>query len=336
MGTAFSAIGFSFVLRCLINQFVTIVSSRLKHDESEKYEKAASSELKFGVFEFALIRSAHLGLCQAAGYAISVAMYTPTCGVTAQLVWTLCMCWLLLFPVGFTLYLGCNLWISRTNKEIKFRRKKNVGSWSAYLLKVYKAEASHYEFCRPSVIHYCAKCFFAFSGAFLLLLAISSASSTSHEELEIQILLLFVVGFFCLLISYFISLKLGRLLVVSITNILGSHLAKKFTILENGAVEEHDKMLPISRTLSQSLLVGLVSCMAWVQAKVEAILSPSNLWDLRHRGKWVKTNELKVFYSESNDRGIQYALFITVKNVIVGIILADNPPLVDAASKVIN
>ena len=76
--------------------------------------------------------------------------------------------------------------------------------------------------------------------------------------------------------------------------------------------------------------------MAWVQAKVEAILSPSNLWDLRHRGKWVKTNELKVFYSESNDRGIQYALFITVKNVIVGIILADNPPLVDAASKVIN
>ena len=335
VGTAISAIGFSFVLRCLINKFMTVLSSRLKHDESEKHEEAASPELKFGVFEFALIRSAHLGLCQAAGYAISVAMYTPTCGVTARLVWTLCICWLLLFPIGFTLYLGCNLWISLTNKDIKFKRKKNFGSWSAYFLKVYKAEASHYEFCRPSVIHYCAKCFFAFSGAFFLLFAISFASSTSREELELQILLLFVVGFFCLYVSYSISFKLGRLLVVSITNILGSHLAKKFTILENGAIEEQDTMLPKSRTFCQSLLVCLVSCMAWVQAKVEAILSPSNLWALRHRGKWVKTNALKVFYSELNDRGIQFALFITVKNVIVGIILADDPPLVDSASKVL-
>ena len=43
---------------------------------------------------------------------------------------------------------------------------------------------------------------------------------------------------------------------------------------------------------------------------------------------------MKIFYTDLNDRGIYFAVFLTVKNVIIGVVLADKPPLLDSAQKV--
>uniref|UniRef100_A0A6T8A0N1 Tyrosine-protein kinase ephrin type A/B receptor-like domain-containing protein n=1 Tax=Cryptomonas curvata TaxID=233186 RepID=A0A6T8A0N1_9CRYP len=327
VGTAVTVIGASFILRALVNLIMTYASSKSEDDET------SSSGLGFGVFEYAVVKTAHLGLCQASGYAISTAMYSPTCGSSAQLVWALALCWLLSFPVGFTLYLGYKMTKSKSNKGIKFARKKHAGSWSAYFKKIFRAEGSHDRFCRPHVIHYSLKIFFGFSGALLLFLAISFVSDPNNDI--VRTILLFVFGFISLIIAATLSYKPGRNVVVFLTNILAHHVGKRFTIVEGNAVveqnrdytETHSIVLKVYRIL----LAFFVSCMAWIQAKIEVILDPSMLWALRHRGKWVKKDELKVFYSELNDRAIYFAVFLMIKNVIIGITLADN--LVDSLRK---
>ena len=65
VGTAVTIIGASFILRILVNLFM---------------------KLEFGAFEYPVIKTVHLGLCQAAGYVVAVAMYTPICGKDSQLV----------------------------------------------------------------------------------------------------------------------------------------------------------------------------------------------------------------------------------------------------------
>jgi hypothetical protein len=328
VGTAVTVIGASFVLRALVNMIMTYASSKSEDDE------ISSSSLGFGVFEYAVVKTAHLGLCQASGYAISTAMYTPTCGSSAQLVWALALCWLLSFPIGFTVYLGYKMAKSKSSKGIKFARKKHAGSWSAYFKNVLRAEASHVRFCRPHIIHYSLKIFFGFSGALLLFLAISFVSDPTNDL--VRTILLFVFGFVSLIIAGTLSYTPGRKAVVFLTNILAYHVGKRFIIVEGNAVVEQNREYAETHNIVfkfyRLLLAVFVSCMAWIQAKIEAIFDPNMLWALRHRGKWVKKDELKIFYSELNDRAIYFAVFLMIKNVIIGITLADN--LVDSLRKV--
>jgi hypothetical protein len=335
VGTAVTVIGGSFVLRCLLNILIAFIT--LIYSPTDALEESSPSQFRFGSFEFALVRSAHLGLCQAAGYSIAIAMNTPTCGASEKMIWALCMCWLLSFPVGFTIYVGYKLWLSLRSDSIKFSRKKDSGSWSAYFRKIYVAEGSPNRFCRPSVIHYSVKSFFAISGAFLLLLGISFASDSRQVEPgngSLQIILLFAFGCLSLFLSFMISFSLGRRIVVTITNVLAYHLAKSFVTAKSGSVTEIAIDPPKYSVFHHSILSNLVCFMSWIQAKIETMFNPLNLWDLRHRGKWVKKNEMKVFYSELNDRGLYFAVFLLMKNVIIGIMLADNAPLVDYIRKV--
>ena len=270
---------------------------------------------------------------QAAGYAIAVAIYTPTCGPDSQLVWALAMCWLLAVPVCFTFYMIYKLTVSKATKEIRFQRKKHAGSWLAYISKIYKAEGSQEEFCRPHIVHYVIKMFLGLTGALLLFVAISLVPNPSSNV--VQTVLLFVFGFISLLAAILMSYMPGRRVVVALTNIISSHLGKNFIIVKGGAVLE-------VKTKPNSCLFGccawtasiFVSCAAWIQAKVETMFDPANLWSLSHRGKWVKKDALKVYYSELNDRGIYFAVFLMIKNVLIGITLADSPSLVGTVQKV--
>jgi hypothetical protein len=328
VGTAVTVIGASFILRALVNLIMTYTSSKSEDEE------VSSSGLGFGAFEYAVVKTAHLGLCQASGYAISTAMYSPTCGTSAQLVWALALCWLLSFPIGFTVYLGYKMTKSKSSKGIKFARKKHAGSWSSYFKNIYRAEGSHDRFCRPHIIHYSLKIFLGFSGALLLFLAISFVSDPS-SDLK-RTILLFVFGFVLLIIAGTLSYRPGRHVVVFLTNILAYHVRKHFIIIEGNAVVEKDFDYPETYNIIfksyRAFLAIFVSCMAWIQAKIEVIVDPNLLWALRHRGKWVKKDELKIFYSELNDRAIYFAVFLMIKNVIIGITLADN--LVDSLHKV--
>ena len=82
VGTAVTIIGASFILRILVNLLLKYVISSGKDDEGS----ATMGGLEFGAFEYAVIKTVHLGLCQAAGYVVAVAMYTPICGKDSQLV----------------------------------------------------------------------------------------------------------------------------------------------------------------------------------------------------------------------------------------------------------
>ena len=332
VGTAVTVLGASSLLRLLVNFIMKRVSPKEEEDN-----EASSTGLGFGAFEYAVIRAAHLGLCQAGGYAIAVAMYTPTCGVDSRLVWALAMCWLLSFPVGFTLYMAFKLNRSRADKEIKFSRKKHAGSWGAYFSKIHRAESSHGNFCRPHVIHYILKIFLALAGALLIFLAISFVSDPSNSVL--QTVLLFVFGFISLILAMTISRRPGRKLVVYLTNIFAAHLGKKFVMVEGDAVMEENIVASSEGVFSlvcYPFISAFVLVGAWIQAKVDVMLDPLNIWNLSHRGKWIKKDELKVFYSELNDRGIYFSIFLMIKNVIIGITLADSPSLVGALQKVIS
>ena len=82
VGTAVTIIGASFILRILVNLFMKYVVSSGKENEGS----ATVTGLEFGAFEYPVIKTVHLGLCQAAGYVVAVAMYTPICGKDSQLV----------------------------------------------------------------------------------------------------------------------------------------------------------------------------------------------------------------------------------------------------------
>ena len=296
---------------------------------------ATMGGLEFGAFEYAVIKTVHLGLCQAAGYAVAVAMYTPICGENSQLVWTLAVCWILSIPVGFTLYLIYKLTISKQEKAIKFSRRKHAGSWSAYLSRIYQARSSPDRFCKPHIVHYLIKIFLALCGALFVFVAISFVSEPGSSIA--RIVLLFVFGFICLALAATLSLSPGRKLVVSLTNMMASCIGKEFVMEEGGGIiENHVEISNLNTCVSRIsffLISTFVSTGSWIQGKVEAMLDPDNLWDLSHRGKWVKKDALKSFYSDLSDRGIYFAVFQIIKNVIIGITLADSPTLVSDIPK---
>ena len=329
VGTAVTVIGGSFLLRSLVN---LIMMALLKSEDDEQL----NSKLGFGAFEYAVVKAAHLGLCQAAGFAISVAMYSPACGPSAHLLWSLSICWLLSFPVGFTVNLAYNMAKSVSQDEIKFIRRKGAGSWSVYIGKIYMAEGDNERFCRPHIIHHSLKVFFGFSGALLLFVGISLVPNPNNNLA--RTVLLFAFGFMLLVIACTFSCRPGRMVVVFLTNICAHHVEKRFLMIEGDIVVEQKCKSPPTHCVVYRVyrlsLAAFISCMAWIQAKLEAIFDPSNVWALRHRGKWVKKNNLKIFYSELNDRGIYFAVFLMIKNVLIGIILTENPPLVDPIYKV--
>ena len=296
---------------------------------------ATMGGLEFGAFEYAVIKTVHLGLCQAAGYAVAVAMYTPICGKNSQLVWTLAVCWILSIPVGFTLYLIYKLTISKQEKAIKFSRRKHAGSWSAYLSRIYQARSSPDRFCKPHIVHYLIKIFLALCGALFVFVAISFVSEPGSSIA--RIVLLFVFGFICLALAATLSLSPGRKLVVSLTNMMASCIGKEFVMEEGGGIiENHVEISNLNTCVSRIsffFISTFVSTGSWIQGKVEAMLDPDNLWDLSHRGKWVKKDALKSFYSDLSDRGIYFAVFQIIKNVIIGITLADSPVLVSDVPK---
>ena len=333
VGTSMTVLGGSFFLRNIVNAAMQYTSSS---DNSDQGAAAYHQGLGFGVFEYAVIKTVHLGLCQAAGCAISVALYTPVCGPASQLIWALAMCWLLSVPVTFTLYLVYKLAIAKASKEIRFYKKMRAGSWIAYFSEIWNAEGSSYLFCRPHIVHYLIKVFFAVAGALLLFLAVSFASDPTKSVF--QTVFFFVIGSSLLVFASTLSCRPGRKLVVSLTNVIAAHLEKRFVMLKGGAIveERHQLSLPncFCTKVCSRAVSAIIFCFAWIQAKVEAILDPYNIWILSHRGRWVKKNELKVYYTELNDRGIFFALFVIIKNVIIGITTADSPSLVGPVQKV--
>ena len=189
---------------------------------------------------------------------------------------------------------------------------------------------------RPHIVHYVIKMFLGLLGALLLFLAISFVSNPKTSL--VQTVLLFIFGFVLLSLAALTSHRPGRRVVIAVTNVISAHLGKKFIMVESDAVIEIERKLSVTDSYSfhcSSLLISsIVTCSAWMLAKLEVLLDPDNLWQLSHRGRWVKKDELKIYYSELNDRGIFFAVFLIIKNVIVGITLADSPSLVGAVQKV--
>ena len=63
VGTAVTVIGASSILRVIVNAVKKAVMARaIEEEEGDTAESPAG--LGFGVFEYAVIKTAHLGLCQ--------------------------------------------------------------------------------------------------------------------------------------------------------------------------------------------------------------------------------------------------------------------------------
>jgi hypothetical protein len=294
--------------------------------------------LGLGVFEFSIIKVSHLGLCQAAGFAMAVAVGRLACKNASSALWALSIFWLLSFPVGFTLFLINKLHKAISQKDIRFSRKTNGGSWTIYFGHIRAAKGLPERFCRPEVTHIIFKLLLALGGALSIFLAISAA--TDPDRKTSRVVLLFVFGFLMLLVARFVSKRTGRRLVLLWTNVLASYCGNRFEMLEGGAVVQR-KVQRVSYV--QKLVIRVtwwpmmcfIWTMAWIQAKLEAMVDPDHLWELRHRGKWTKEDSLKTFYGEYNDRGAYFAVFLMIKNILLGMVLADNPSMVQGIRKVV-
>jgi hypothetical protein len=322
----------SFLLRLILDNALPWIVRLFTGSDAE------ITSFNFGAFEYFMIKAGHLGLCQAAGFAFSAAKSTTACGHIVSTLWALAICWLLSFPLGFTCFLAYKLTKSLATNQITFRRKENSGSWSVYFSKVRNANGSAQYFCVPNIIHYCSKFMLSVCGFTCILLGLSFASNSNDAHGKARVVLLFLAGIIALIAAVCLSSKLGRRVVVAMTNSLAWHLGYRFVIMEGGSVERISINTVLPSGLVSKILFSIVtvftSTMGWILAKVEVMAHPSNLWDLSNRGRWVRENNLGAFYSEYNDRGAFYAIFLMGKNVILGILLADDPDLANSLSKV--
>ena len=72
---------------------------------------------------------------------------------------------------------------------------------------------------------------------------------------------------------------------------------------------------------SMGRLGRFLTSLADVCAKFSALTDPAMQQDLRNRGCWKKKDKYSMFYSEYNDNAPIWALFLFLKNLVVGVML---------------
>ena len=145
--TLFVTGGFRSIIDC--------ISRKLFFEISGEHPKEAADGLEAGAYELHIIKTAHLGLCQAMGALLCVARYTGCpCGWLTQALWSMAVIWLIGVPVGAIVLMALAYKEGSRRGAIQFDR--NPGStWCAFFKKIgaVKSAKGAESFVNPRVVH---------------------------------------------------------------------------------------------------------------------------------------------------------------------------------------
>jgi hypothetical protein len=317
-GTFISSLSGAFALRSGIDIITRIISRRVTNDVPTQ----ALPGFRPGQFEFHILKTAYLGLCQAAGAVIAVAINQECSGGWLKpAIWCMAISWLLCVPVGLIVFIFCRLFKALKRKDILFKKANGNGSWSAYFQTIHAAKGTAEEFCKPTVTHAIFKVIFAIATALCSVLGLRSATAKDPTASPI----FFSVGAISLFIATQMSSKVGRSVIVSITNIPARSIGKVFVIVESGAVEERDLSTCSKGSKVSKLTKSVLGSLGTLQAKMFAATNPKIIKALSNQGRWKKKDSLSMFYGNFNQRGIYFSVFLMAKNLFLGVLLTTEP-----------
>jgi membrane protein implicated in regulation of membrane protease activity len=332
----------TFLLRSVLDTMSKMILRKITKEPNPRSLKQFAP----GAYEFHVIKTGYLGLCQACGLMLSVAIYgsCPCGGWLAFAAWALSMTLLLSIPFGF-LGLAVSWYMSAFGtKQIRFI-KKSSNVKSEYFRSVMSAKGSVGDACRPAVIHAIFKTIFAAIGAACAVYGITAISVSNPWP---AVILLSLGALFLLLARVFSASKFGRSAVVALTNKFAALSGERY-VLEKKVVKfnlqskkmntfwiirTEDNIVPSGRGCFYSLKFLFMSALSFFNAKLEAISDQKMLDSLRSRGRWKKSDSLRVFYEEFTTMGFYFHMFLLIKHLLIGLLITSDPPLASSLVKV--
>ena len=355
-GTFISAVCGSFGFRTILDFFTR---KAFAHVSGEAPQDAIKG-MEPGAHELHIIKTSHLGLCQAMGALLCVAKYSGCpCGWLNNALWSMAIMWLFAMPIGAMVLLAWQYYDSSRRGAIHF--EQNPGSsWMAFFKKIgaVQSEKGAESFVNPPTVHAMIKFLLAIAGALCTLLGLKATMTFSSfgcaldctnpatgkydvrqgfkyctwgedpvcEPTAPEMIVLWVMGVLLTALTSLIGSKMGRSFIVALTNSISKSIGIEYKMHPEtlvikpwhkptpGLRGEPGKMNYMGRTLTQ---------IADLSAKFSALTDPDMQKDLRVRGKWKNKDTFAMFYGDFNHNGIIWALFLMLKNLLVGIMLTN-------------
>eukprot|EP00277_Geminigera_cryophila_P033060 CAMPEP_0173119776 /NCGR_PEP_ID=MMETSP1102-20130122/52014_1 /TAXON_ID=49646 /ORGANISM="Geminigera sp., Strain Caron Lab Isolate" /LENGTH=198 /DNA_ID=CAMNT_0014025501 /DNA_START=149 /DNA_END=742 /DNA_ORIENTATION=- len=131
-------------------------------------------------------------------------------------------------------------------------------------------------------------------------------------------------AFLTILATTALPSKFGRKFVLAVTNLMAKSIGIEYKM--------HDETLVVKpwhvptpgvrgEPGTMSTMGKILTGIADVQAKFLALTDPVMQKDLRNGGTWKKKDTYGMFYGDYNQNGTIWALFLLLKNLLVGIML---------------
>ena len=336
-----SSLACAFLLRSVLDQ----ISKAFLHKTCGESNPKSLKQFSPGSFEFHIVRTGHFGLCQACGILLSIATYgsCPCGGWFAFATWALAMALLFSVPFGFVGF-GIS-WFLNSMHEKKIRFLKHADSASSeYFRNIVNSQSSIDEICTPIVAHAVLKFLLAAIGSSFAVYGIAAI----NDNLQ-AVILIFLGGIFMQFARILSTSKFGRYAVVSMTNFFGASCGKRYILKKKirksltrrkkcdvmWIIESEESFVSSDKDALYFVKRMVLSAFSFFTAKFEALSDQKMLASLRSRGKWKRSDSLKVYYEETTLHGFFFHVIIMIKHIIVGLIITSDPPLVDSVVKVI-
>ena len=354
-GTFITALFSSGMFRTVIDFFTrkifAIISGAPPPAEAPKGMEAGAHELH-------IIKTSHLGLCQAMGALLCVAKYTGCpCGWLNRALWSMAILWLFCVPVGAIALLVWSFYDGSRRGTIQFDRNPG-SSFQAFFKKVWavKSEKGAESFLNPPVVHGMFKTVLAVVGTLLTILGLKATMTFSAFGCKLdcrppagkydlfkhglkhctwgedemcaptapEMIVFWVLGFLLNGLAILLGTKLGRKFVIAATNALSKCIGIEY--------EMHDETLVVKpwhtptpglrgQPGEMSSMAKFFTFLANVWARFNALTDAEMQKDLRCMGAWKKKDTYGMFYGDFNHNGAVWAVFLMIKNLMVGIML---------------
>ena len=177
------------------------------------------------------------------------------CGWLGPAIWFISGSWLLCVPVGFLIFLIVRFLRTHRMGEIRFRRLKHGGSWSAYFREIHAVQGSPDEACHPRTIHRATKVALGTGAAVCHLMGIRSLSGGEQTNGIVLLVTGSVLGF---LAMKGLKSRIGRRMMVALSSTLSASRGYAFALDEGGAVRKFNvdpqRIGRVRRSLTEALL----------------------------------------------------------------------------------
>ena len=178
--------------------------------------------------------------------------------------------------------------------------------------------------------------------------AVYGLAYISPTNLFLPISMMIFGTLFMLIARALSTSKFGRSAVVAVTNVFSALNCRKYFLEKKivnlnprdnkqytiWIIQSTDCSITPDQDRLYSVKCVIIAVLLFTKAKIKAISNIEFLDLLRSRGQWAKKDSLEVFYGESTSSGFIFTILVLLKNLLVGILIMSDPPLVTSLIKV--